>query len=286
MSDYLPEEISNSLTEDLHIEEETIKFVDLPTTNITFRTHGGYDASVGFGFDSKTNDYKVMRFVTLLDGDDVWDESPPEVEVYSLATGKWRMFTALPPNPIGAMCGLDPETFVNGALHWVALRKTDDKFLNFVMVFDWGDEVFHEIALPRLSEDGNECGLIIWVMKEYTDSSSWTKFVILADQGIPRPFHIGFSTNYDPTARGLRKSGEVILEMCDGQLVSRHLESQEIKDLRITAYGYTFVDYYVESLVLLDKQNLADTYRGKSEESQQQEVIYKNKFLLMIGYLN
>ena len=39
------------------------KFVELPKPSISFSSHGGYNAS-GFGFDSKTNDYKVVRFVT------------------------------------------------------------------------------------------------------------------------------------------------------------------------------------------------------------------------------
>lgn len=62
--------------------------------------------------------------------------------------------------------------------------------------------------------------LNIWVMKEYTDVSSWTKIVSLADQDltedIPRPFCMGFWRNNIPNARGFRESGEVILEMCDG----------------------------------------------------------------------
>ena len=51
--------------------------MELAAPNITFRTHNGYDTSVEFGFDSKTNDFKVVRFVTLLDRDDEWGESPP-----------------------------------------------------------------------------------------------------------------------------------------------------------------------------------------------------------------
>ena len=42
------------------------------------------------------------------------------------------------------------------------------------------------------------------------------------------------------------------------------LETREKKDLRITAMKYTFVDSYVESLVLLDKAaNDAVAYGGK-----------------------
>ncbi|XP_023926733.1 F-box protein CPR1 [Quercus suber] len=90
------------------------KFVELPQPNITFHTHGGHDASVGFGFDSKTNDYKVVRFLTFLDKDD-WDyESPPDVEVYSLAMGELKTLTTLPPTRVVTFC--DPLAFLNGSL--------------------------------------------------------------------------------------------------------------------------------------------------------------------------
>lgn len=41
------------------------KSVTLPKPTVRFKTHGGYDASIGFGFDAMTNDYKVVRLVTL-----------------------------------------------------------------------------------------------------------------------------------------------------------------------------------------------------------------------------
>nr|XP_023883770.1 F-box protein CPR1-like isoform X2 [Quercus suber] len=238
------------------------KFVKLPKPNINFSSHGCYDAS-GFGFDSKTNDYKVVRFVTL---EQKVQKGKSRVEVYSLSTGKWRMVSALP--PIAVARDSDSKAFVNGALHWVALRKTRNELLFFVMVFDLGEEVFHEIALPKssdywsgisISAYGNSLALFqrgysipclnIWVMKDYADASSWTKIITLPDEGfievipsIPRPI-------------GFRKSGEVILDMHGGYLVSRDLETQEIKDLRICEYGCYLVDSYVESLVLLDKPN-------------------------------
>ena len=44
------------------------------------------------------------------------------------------------------------------------------------------------------------------------------------------------------------------------RLVSRNLETQEVNDLGITGSRYSFVDPYVESLVLLGKSDLAVTY--------------------------
>ena len=83
--------------------------------------------------------------------------------------------------------------------------------------------------------------LNIWLMKEYGDASSWTKIEILADSGLP------------PKPKAFRKGGEIRLEMNYGKIVSRDLETQEIKDLRIVGNCHTFVDSYVESIVLLDK---------------------------------
>ena len=221
------------------------KFVKLPKPNITFFSHGGYDASVGFGFDSKTDDYKVVRFVTLEEKGQK-GKAPPAVEVYSLSTGKWRMVAASP--PIGAARGRKPEAFVNGALHWVALRKTGNKFLNFVMVFDLGEEVFREIALPKLLDQngdeywvrvsisayGNSLALFqqriyrlsIWVMKDHADASSWTKIISLADvvliEGIPRSHCI---------PKCFRKSGEVFWNCMEDTSAHETLRPKSLKIL-------------------------------------------------------
>ncbi|KAM3741710.1 hypothetical protein ACB098_07G017500 [Castanea mollissima] len=244
------------------------RFVKLPIPNITCFSRSGYSASAGFGFDSKTNDYKVVRFVYHKG-----KRQRGKVEVYSLYTGKWRMVTALP--PVGAARSSDLNVFVNGALHWVAFRKTENELLISVMVFDLGEEVFREIALPKLSDQngdenwkrtvsisayGNSLALFqreddclsIWEMKHYADASSWSKIISFAYadadliEGIPRPLFIPL---------GFRKSGEVILDTDTGSLVSLDLKTEEIKDLGICGYANTFVDSYVESLVLLDKPN-------------------------------
>ncbi|KAM3741716.1 hypothetical protein ACB098_07G017600 [Castanea mollissima] len=250
------------------------KFVKLPKPNFNFSSHGGSKAS-GFGFDSKTNDYKVVRFVTL-EQKGQKGKSPPVVEVYSLSTGKWRMVTALP--PVGAACDSDSNAFVNGALHWVAFRKTRNEL------------VFREIALPKPSDQcvrvcissyGNSLALLqfffhrlrfsVWVMKDYADASSWTKIITLPVEGliegIPRSQCI-------PRPVGFRKSGEFILDMYEGYLVSRDLETQEIKHLRIRGYGCTLVDSYVESLVLLDKPNQLRKRQKRKRNNDRQDTFY------------
>ncbi|XP_065623771.1 F-box protein At3g07870 [Quercus suber] len=254
------------------------KYVRLPNPNFSFRTTAPYDAVVGFGFgfDSKTSDYKVVRFVTPEDGDFSEGESTPKVEVYSLATGEWRVVTAPAQCPKCAvpdttMIDQRLQAFVNGALHLVCYKTTPEiRLLYFVLVFDLEDEVFREIPLPKHSDMdywkwvsilayGNSIAMIqpgysldIWVLKNYADASSWTKIISLDVQAPPQ--------EDIPRPKAFRKSGEVILETYRNSLVTRNLETQEVKDLGITGSKYSFVDPYVESLVLLDKPDLAVTY--------------------------
>ncbi|KAL4607814.1 hypothetical protein ACB092_09G201900 [Castanea dentata] len=249
------------------------KLLKLPSPNITYATHGPFDATIGFGFDPKTKDYKVVRVVTLLESINL-EKSRPQVEVYTLSTGQWRILrTGLAPI---AYFRRDPQTFINGALYWVASRFSDNKTHNFVLVFDLGDEVFHEILLPEfpghtglmlgsISVYRNSIALFqedngflhIWVMKEYGVVYSWTKVLRLP------LFYLDFfgATDSIQKALGFLRSGEVILKLDRGRLISLDLKTKETKDLRIIGYKKTIVDYYVESLVLLDKAaNSADTY--------------------------
>ena len=255
------------------------KFVKLPYPNLTHHPDRLFRASIGFGFDAETNDYKVVRMLSLVvdHNDDLDIEiDRPEVEVFSLATGEWRKVTSFLPPICTLMEDREPQTFVNGALHWLAFRSTgDDNLVHFVLVFDLGDETFCEILLPELlnypgygriqlrtyvSVYGNSIALfqsrdsdyseyeIIWVMKEYGVASSWTKVLTIdyQDQG---------------WATGSRRNGEVVFESYEWQLFSLNLETREKKDLRISSRTHTFVDSYDESLVLLDKAaNSAVTY--------------------------
>ncbi|XP_023909992.1 F-box/kelch-repeat protein At3g06240 [Quercus suber] len=248
------------------------KILRLPDPNVTFSTHGGFDASLGFGFDPKTNDYKLVRVVTLVDALHLRKDRP-KVEVYSLSTDKWRMVKAsLVPRCV--IDGRAPQAFVNGALHWRVFTRADDfSFHHFVLVFDLGDEVFRKMQLPELPaytrermrlcspistygnsiaffhQDYNSHCLNIWVMKQYGIVSSWTKALSLTMTS-----QDGFlSRDYIRRAVGFTRSGKIVWEMGAGHLVSQDLETKETKDLGIIGYKYNFVGAYVESLILLDK---------------------------------
>ena len=77
------------------------KFPQLPSPNVTFNSRSLSHASSGFGFDPKSNDYKVVRILCILiRSPSKFGKSRLEVDVYSLYTGEWRMLSAsasLPP---------------------------------------------------------------------------------------------------------------------------------------------------------------------------------------------
>jgi hypothetical protein len=90
------------LSDDSHINTEQFylwnpcvrKFVKLPLPNVACQSSKKH---IGFGFNSKTNDYKVVSVVSLEVDPNILKERP-KVEVYSLSTGVWRIITtALPP---------------------------------------------------------------------------------------------------------------------------------------------------------------------------------------------
>uniref|UniRef100_A0A2N9G7W2 F-box domain-containing protein n=1 Tax=Fagus sylvatica TaxID=28930 RepID=A0A2N9G7W2_FAGSY len=185
------------------------KFVKLPYPNLTYHPDWLFRASIGFGFDAETNDYKVVRMVSLVvdHNDDLDIEiDRPEVEVFSVATGEWRK-----------------------------LRAYVSVYGNSIALFQRRDSDYSEYE-------------IIWVMKEYSVASSWTKVLTIDDQD-------------QGWAIGSRRNGEVVFESYEWQLFSLDLETREKKDLRISSYTHTFVDSYDESLILLDKAaNGAVTY--------------------------
>ncbi|XVF78158.1 hypothetical protein PTKIN_Ptkin14bG0106900 [Pterospermum kingtungense] len=87
--------------------------------------------------------------------------------------------------------------------------------------------------------------LELWIMKTYGVVGSWTKVLQLTDQ-----FWFGSYL----TVLGFRKNGEVLLQPIGAELDSLDLNSLQMKHLDIQAdYGFSYVDSYVESLVLLDK---------------------------------
>ncbi|GMJ12181.1 hypothetical protein HRI_004887300 [Hibiscus trionum] len=229
------------------------------------------DLNVGFGFDSRNNDYKVL--VVGVDKGGSWIQP----YLFSLNGNCSKRVTAIPPNYDFGPDGSLP--FVSGAVHWLGYQKRNaGEFNHAILGFHLSSEEFLVINLPECLTGFRPLGLSImkygvssialsidpgrggmhelWVMKEYGVVESWTK--VLALDG----FRPGACI---PRVLGFRKNGEVLLQVGKVKMASLDLNSQQTGDSlylnsqQIELHGVDvganlpFLYSYAESLVLLDK---------------------------------
>ncbi|XP_059653428.1 F-box/kelch-repeat protein At3g06240-like [Cornus florida] len=257
------------------------KFVVLPRPRITCSSHGfDYYRVLGFGFDSTTNDYKVVRIVYISGG--------TEVDIYSLKEGDWRRISVSGPVP---RIDCDPShAYVNGTIHWVTRGRNCH---NFIVLFNLGTKVFSQMELPTslqrsiaqigqprslslavfqdslcvFQSDSYNRKASIWMMKEYCVVESWTnlfnldysrEFPLREEFGVVDPWanlFTYFSSRSALSVRviGLKRNGEVLL-VKDEKMISVDIKAQTFRYLGISGREAAFsVNTYTESLVLIDK---------------------------------
>ncbi|XP_039045562.1 F-box protein CPR1-like [Hibiscus syriacus] len=212
----------------------TREFKILPQSTVQRPPAIDYTSSdcLGLGYDSETDDFKVVRFVINFFEENLdeglmadWIE---QVELYSLKSDSWK------------------EISVPGA-------SGDYKL---ILSFDMVNEKFSTLPLPEFGGTLAQCylelldfngllGAILYPC-EGTDKSfdlwvmngSWTKqFSVESVPGVERPL-------------GFWKNGEMFLESSDHELVLFDPSTREIKNLGIHADRETMrIVAYVESLV-------------------------------------
>ncbi|XP_059639620.1 F-box/kelch-repeat protein At3g23880-like [Cornus florida] len=237
---------------------------------------------IGYGFDSKSNDYKVVRIARLHNFPD------PEVGLYSLNKGCWRRICVVGPHHRIGCNPLASQAFVNGVVHWVG-RNVDSASDISILSFDMSSEVFCEMKLPGSPADdgwlvtnivvsvlGESLCVVhfdslvsevkIWVMKEYGVVESWNKlisFEVDSFFGMTLAFRwygdllffrindYMFSINLD--SQDPRNDGLLFFNR-NHHLFSFNKESEQAKDLGIRLSGDMnsfYIVNYMESLVLL-----------------------------------
>ncbi|KAI9077734.1 hypothetical protein K1719_040220 [Acacia pycnantha] len=224
------------------------------------RQHERYQLFFGFGFDSKNKDYKVIRFVTLGDKENV-----PQVEVFSLASRSWRSIPIrVAPFLLSQYLRNIPQVFVNGVVHWVVSRRCDDHILNFILSFDVVEETFGEVTLPQHLREStsvlsilqggdslcvlhtyceeDQCFFSIWVMKEYGVVGSWNE-VFRCDLNV----YGGIST-----VLALCANGKVVLRLYSGDVVLLDPVTELVKPLTDRKCFHAFAGSYVKSLVFIN----------------------------------
>ncbi|KAK9016784.1 hypothetical protein V6N11_079278 [Hibiscus sabdariffa] len=209
------------------------KYISLPRLRISNDVHINF----GFGFDSRTNDYKLV--IIWLEKGDAWIKP----FLFSLNENCWKRVNAIPPSYTSYSCEL-LVPFVNGTAHWIGYQKRNNGvFTNAILGFDLSAEEFFEISLDEsliglglmvlstmkygessiavLKRDQtNELWDLaeMWVMKEYGVVGSWTKVLTSTLHRKWFPYILGF-----------RKNGEVLVQLDYGKLASLDLNCQQME---------------------------------------------------------
>ncbi|KAM7503289.1 hypothetical protein LguiB_002193 [Lonicera macranthoides] len=253
------------------------KYVTLPTPIVTYESHGLFQQSIGFGYNSASNDYRVVRVVYLRpDGFTVLPGA--KVELYELSTGCWRNINAGDLSYI--VNERDPQALFHGVVHWTGVEG--DGFHNLIVSFNMETEGFGAMMVPpslqqvqreyilrvavfrdslslmHLKVSWGDRNCCMWVMNEYGIAKSWSKqFTIDLNMGfLNGPF--GFRENGDVLVATLHENGL-------GDLGSYDPKSKQIKNLGICGRAYAIPkDTYAESLVLV--KGLSDVL-GRLESS-------------------
>ncbi|KAK4270019.1 hypothetical protein QN277_023108 [Acacia crassicarpa] len=232
-----------------------------------------YDVFFGFGFDSRNNDYKVVRLMN-----DRSTQDTPHVEVYSLASHIWRSISVTVPQFF--LCNRQwyrpwlSSLFLNGTFHWIVCRYIEGgsgMYYKFILSFDVIQETFRELTLPQ--QQSNEKAVIsrllpvegshslavvnhvnmrrrnqrvfcIWVMKDYGITNSWTEIFRL-DSGL----YGGILA-----VLALTNSGKVVLILNGGAIVLVDPIKESVEPVGLAKMSEFFVSSFVESLLLLNKE--------------------------------
>ncbi|KAK9919989.1 hypothetical protein M0R45_028558 [Rubus argutus] len=255
--------------------------------------HCEYMDALGFGHDPRSNDYKVVNieFLGVESPPDGYDINlPPKTAVYTLSTNSWREIKTFSLETQSTI--LYPETFqmyFKGMCFWSGQERhkdihvydvMDEEFIrNIIILFDMGDEVFHEMLLPdSLYNPYVYCydmRLLVWNESislfglQNSSSYQWASFGIwMMDKfgGPKSPWtkHISFELTERPLA--FLKSDEILMadtKDTNGRIFSynlstKKLEYHPIQSVQIDSEAVVYGNYSIVSLLVGNKLENTD----------------------------
>ncbi|XP_075657446.1 F-box/kelch-repeat protein At3g06240-like [Castanea sativa] len=239
----------------------------VPQSQISYPEGKAFPQDLGFGFDTKSNDFKV---VMILENYDHYERKRFSVaEVYCLSTNSWRKVHACVPGYI-LTYNIPRRTYTKGMLSWWA-HHSGGKCIQCILSFDMSNESFLATTLPDnraigyrhysqrrffvfnklvslviFIEDSelSESFFHIWSLLEFGVRESWTKlFTIGPLMGIAKPL-------------GFFKNDSMFLENNEGQLLLCNLSTQEMTNLQIGGVRKSLqIITYIESLIFVKGEN-------------------------------
>ncbi|KAL3629189.1 hypothetical protein CASFOL_026411 [Castilleja foliolosa] len=257
----------------------TDELKSLPPSSIECPPDAAYTkfTTRGFGFDARSEDYKVLRHVTngLVYDDDSYKATIVQSELYSLKNDSWRPLV----NPVKhpwPWSEIMYSTSLNGSCYWYAY--------DCVLSFNFADEVFSCLPLPgpRPSEylfcdiDGSTLGLIvfsgyaperkrldIWVWK--SNEWCWSNVDSFMVEDVRSPL-------------GLWGRDKCFLQGANGQLLFFDLVTRELKALDMEEFsGAESLVSFEESTVSISKVTELHT-EARNKQSGSNEEGTSNNF--------
>ncbi|XP_058746756.1 F-box/kelch-repeat protein At3g06240-like [Vicia villosa] len=201
---------------------------------------------LGFGYDSVTNNYKVVQ---LTDYRLLKRELKSTWELYSLRNNSWKELDTLRPNHRYYSLAQNVGMYVNGVSHWWARSESKYDMEECLISFDFSTEVLFTTPAPSYLDDtlSSENHLVllnesialistyketstfhISILGELSVKESWTKlFVINHLPFIHYPIGVGIKNNL------------VFFKKTDGKLACIDLNTKMIEeDLGVNLWHY------------------------------------------------
>lgn len=211
------------------------------------------DIMYGFGYDSVSDDYKVVT-ISYFHYNYLIPPDSMSVHVYSFRSNTWKWVVD---SPYDHSHGKSlPGVFVNGFVHWIGVKGSDG--LPVIVAFSLANETFSEVPSPKMGNGvevmcKSDCRLVglgeklgmfmedeVWVMNEYGVRESWSKILIGGVNEVPVVEPKIFYDN----GKILMISGNLMLmdDVKEGSFCGTTDISRDIKGLKVKGS-------YVESLV-------------------------------------
>ncbi|PIM99757.1 hypothetical protein CDL12_27743 [Handroanthus impetiginosus] len=234
----------------------------------------------GFGYDSRNDDYKVVRVVEFRHIlSNIWLSS--ETMIYSLKANSWRRIEDFPYR-LPLLRG-NWGVHVNGSLHTV-VEKPDDMGAPRIMAFSLQTEKHYEVMIPRGSQirgydvsthmiEGclclvctNRSGVVIWIMKEYGVEESWIMLLSVSRSTL--------EYNHFVKPLAYSRDGDKVLLNCDEKrLVWYDLRTEAVDNVSVDGLPFVFyAEVCVESLVSLNGRDEVKKQRQEKKEGKTAQV--------------
>ncbi|KAL2930940.1 hypothetical protein RDABS01_036350 [Bienertia sinuspersici] len=236
-------------------------------------------AVFGLGYDSESDDYKVLRMMQCVGPN---DEIKNDARVYSLKSNSWRRVSDIPYSLIF------PDThgvFVNGSLHYVVSEIPFQSEYKSIAKFDLKTESYSLLDCPdydhsmrcwtlylgdlggRLSCSVNydfHGSADVWIMDEYGKKDSWIRLLRISKMEKE-------TILIDVKAIAWCNNGKMILTVVDNEL--RWYDMRGRRGIRAGVLegmpGENFeAGTYVESLVMLDEEKVTNIVAGSTRKDK------------------